>query len=162
MNRIALRLSLAVAAVFAASAARADSVTTTFQVSANVKKTCTITAQAISVGYDPISANATTDATAEGNLVVACTNKLPYSIGLDSGVNGARKMTKGSDALDYQLYSDAARTSAWTEAATVSGTGQGKQAITHVVYLSIPAGQDAVSASEGVDYTDTVTATVNF
>ena len=27
---------------------------------------------------------------------------------------------------------------------------------------SIPAGQDAVSASEGTDYTDTVTATVNF
>jgi spore coat protein U domain-containing protein, fimbrial subunit CupE1/2/3/6 len=162
MNRIALRLSLALAAVLAAGAARAGTVDATFEVSANVKKTCTITAANIAVGdYDPIVTNATpaAAATGQGDIVVACTNKLGYSITLDGGTSTNRTMTNGTDTLSYELYRDSARTTVWDAASVVNGVGQGKTANTHTVFMSVPGGQEA--ATEGL-YTDRVLATVNF
>jgi spore coat protein U domain-containing protein, fimbrial subunit CupE1/2/3/6 len=161
MNRNALRLSLALAAVLAAGAARAGTVDATFEVSANVKKTCTITAANIAVGdYDPIVVNATPAAAAEGqgDIVVACTNKLPYSITLDAGTSTNRTMTNGIDTLSYELYRDSTHTTVWNATNTVNGVGQGKTANTHTVYMSVPGGQETASGL----YTDNVLATVNF
>jgi spore coat protein U-like protein len=162
MNRNALRLSLALAAVLAAGAARADTATDTFQVSANVKKTCTITAAAVTVGdYDPVVANAGAGdaATGQGDIVVTCTNKLPYSIELDAGASTNRTMSNGTDILSYELYQDSTLTTVWNATDTVDDVGRGKTANTHTVYMSVPGGQDA--ASEGL-YTDTVLATIVF
>ena len=69
-------------------------------------------------------------------------------------------MRSGTNQLNYNLYTDAARTVVW-------GNGSGTSSIQTVarnrtttlnVYGQIPAGQDAVVGN----YTDTILATVTF
>jgi spore coat protein U-like protein len=51
-------------------------------------------------------------------LNVQCTNTTPYHIGLDAGTGTAatvavRKMTNGSNTINYSLYTDSTRTTVW-------------------------------------------------
>ena len=137
--------------------------TDTFQVTANVNAACSVTATDLAFGiYDPFSATPT-DATS--TLAVLCTNTTDFDVGLDEGIGtgatvAARKLTSGSNTLDYSLYQDSARSSVWGETVgtdTVSGTGTGAtQNLT--VYGRIFALQSAVPGA----YSDTVTVTVTF
>jgi len=70
-------------------------------------------------------------------------------------------MTDGSNTLEYNLYTDAGRTTVWGDgtasSVTAAGTGSGaQQSLT--VYGRIPASQSVPAGS----YSDTVTATINF
>jgi spore coat protein U-like protein len=133
---------------------------TSFSVTTTVAPSCAISAATLSFGnYTGAVANATT------TLTVQCASGTPYNVGLDAGQSSGatvttRKMMNASQALNYALYSDSARTKNWGNTVstdTVTGTGSGtSQLIT--VYGQIPGGQKPVPGS----YTDTVTATLYY
>jgi spore coat protein U-like protein len=105
-------------------------------------------------------------------LTVQCTNTTPYSIGLDSGANasgGQRRMLHGaSNYISYNLYTDAARSAAWSTTTSASsctngggtcvlGTGTGSNQSV-IVYGRVPS---QVAPAVGT-YSDTVIATITF
>ena len=142
----------------------AQSATDTFSVTAEVIDACTITANDLDFGnYSAISGS---NVDASSTLEVTCTNGTSYSVALDEGTTSGgtlttRLMTDGSNTLDYNLYTSAARTTVWgdgtSSSVTVSGTGSGSlQSLS--VYGRIPASQSVAIGS----YSDTITATISF
>lgn len=147
--------------------ARAGSGRAQLSVSVTVQPSCAVQADAMAFGvYDPV-AGGTLEAAA--SLTVACTKGTTATITLDQGGNAApgssddrphRRMADGAQYLSYDLYADAARTTAWGNTAAsgrayVATTGSA-QAL--AVYGRI-AGQQDVAA--GV-FTDQVVATITF
>jgi len=149
------------------AAAPAASPSTTLNAGTSVAAKCTtLTATAITFdAYGPDEAN---DNTKDTTLTVRCTLNTPITIAMDKGTNGsstsARKLlitTNGrSDTLNYNLYSDSARSILWGEGSNkVSGTGEGLlKTSTYNVYGKIPAEQDVTPGS----YADAVTVTVAY
>jgi len=138
--------------------AAATTSNTTFQVTASVVATCSISASALPFGaYTGVAlSNSTT-------VSVYCTNTTPYNVGLDAGLSGGtvttRAMKSGANKLNYSLTSDSAGLVNWgnTSGSWVGGTGSGSaQSIT--VYGQVPALQPLTIGT----YTDTITATVNY
>ena len=135
----------------------------TFQVTATVPDECTISATDLAFGSYSVTAGTAVDGSS--SLSVTCSGGTAYEVSLDAGVGSgatvaARKMTSGSDTLDYTLYRDSGRTQVWGDTSgtnTLSGNGSGSgQTIS--VYGRITAAQTAAAGS----YTDTVTATITF
>jgi spore coat protein U-like protein len=126
---------------------------------------CTITTTSVSFGpYDPLGASPN-DST--GTLTYRC-GPMDENIKIELGPGSAdsfnpRKLFKGSEALSYNLYRDAARSVIWGD-----GTGgtsfyfvadpPNNKNVTLTIYARVPAGQD-ISAG---DYTDNVVAVIDF
>src|ERR1700682_4448059 len=119
---------------------------TSFQVQATVNKQCTISAANLTFpAVDPL--NTQTDGST--TVTVNCTKNTTYTVGLTSGTTAGatiaqRLMASGPDLMNYNLYTDAARSSIWgnTDGSWVSGTGAGMgtpQALT--VYGQVAGGQ---------------------
>ena len=136
---------------------------TTFRVSARVNAVCEVTATDLAFGT--YNAQGGTPLQGTTLLRATCTPNLTYNIGLDQGTSpGAtvnqRKMVSGAQALNYQLYSDSARSTIWGNTAgtdTVTGVGTGL-AVDHTVFGAVPAAQ-LVPAG---DYQDTITVRVYY
>ncbi len=126
---------------------------------------CDISTTSVSFGtYNVFSA---TPLDSTGSVSSKCTgNAANITIALDRGGAASfnpRQMLKGTEALNYNLYRDAARTTIWGD-----GTGgtsvysdpspPNGLVVTITIYGRIPAGQD-VSAGT---YTNTVTVTITF
>jgi len=149
-----------------ASAAQAN---TTFQVQAAVVANCLVSANNLAFGtYDPTAANLEVNTT----LSVRCTSGTGYTVALSAGVtSGAsfaqRKMTDGTNFMNYNLYRDAARSEIFGDGVapgtyTVTGTGTGiglGQAQTVNVHGRIPTGQDTLPIGTYTESTITVTVT---
>ena len=137
--------------------------TTTFRVTAKVQAVCEVTASDLAFGT--YTSKAGTPLQATTLLRATCTPNTTYYVGLDQGQSpGAtvnqRKMVSGAQALNYQLYSDSARSKIWgntTGTDTVTGTGTGL-AVDHTVFGAVPAAQ-VVPAG---DYADTITVRVYY
>lgn len=129
-----------------------------------VMAACTISTTAVSFGAYNVFSGSALDST--GSVIFNCDRRSNITIALDQG--GApsfnpRRMLKSGEALNYNLYLDAARTTIWGD-----GTGGTQvyanantprnQNVTVTIYGRIPAGQDVTAGS----YANTVTATVNF
>lgn len=152
------------AAVLAVPAAIAATTTTTFNVTANVVATCSVTATDLAFGNYDAASPTPTDATSAVN--VTCTNNHGYTVDLNAGTGAGatvavRRMTNGANTLDYSMYTTAARVTVWGDGtlatSTQAGTGNGAaQALT--VYGRIPTGQFVTAGA----YADTVTATVTY
>ena len=125
---------------------------------------CTIAATPVSLGsYDVFSTSPNDNGI--GTLTIVCGGGPGnnYLVTLSMGQSGGyttRVMKSGANPLNYNLYTDAARTTIWGD-----GTGgssfmtAAKNATTTLnVYGRIPAGQDVPAGS----YTDNITATVTF
>jgi len=172
MNPIATfqpaRRALLAAGLVACSmhAATAATTTATFQVTANVASQCTVSALDLGFGaVDPLGANVDQTTT----VTVRCTKNTPYTVGLNAGTTtGAtlaqRLMANGADTMNYNLYTDAARTTIWGNSAAaptwVSGTGAGlgtAQVLT--VYGRVPTGQTGLAVGSYLEPTITVTVT---
>ena len=136
------------------------------QVSANVIRKCTITAQPLAFGnYDPVQANYTAPLDAQTTLTVACTKGTAVNIAMDNGTNAqgtSRRMTSGAASfLGYQVYKDSSRSEVW--GATGNGLFNGGVAPSRdprqfTVYGRVTGGQDV---AEGA-FQDTVLVTVQF
>jgi spore coat protein U-like protein len=143
----------------ATPSAVATTASTTFQVTANVVATCSVSATGMGFGtYAGAVINSTSTVT------VTCTNTTPYNVGLDAGLSGGTVTTRkmkgtGTNVLSYSLFSDTGRTINWgnTTGSWVGGTGSGNaQSLT--VYGQLPANQYLAIDN----YADTITATVNY
>lgn len=104
---------------------------------------------------------------ARTTIDVACTNRGPFTVRFDRGAGpgarvAARRLTNGTDTVDYTLFADAARSRILGDAdggnVELTGVGDGETK-TFDVFGRVFAGQGA--KSPGV-YTDTVTATLGF
>jgi spore coat protein U-like protein len=88
-----------------------------------------------------------------------------YNIGLDAGTgSGAtvatRKLTSGSNTINYMLYCDSGRSIVWGNTVgtnTVSGTGSGDPQ-SYTVYGRVPAQTTPAAGT----YNDTITVTVTY
>ncbi|MBB72431.1 MAG: spore coat protein [Legionellales bacterium] len=138
--------------------------TTTFTVNATVSDSCSVSANNLSFGsYEPTGITNLDETT---TISVTCTLGTVYNTGLDAGTgSGAtvttRKMTSGSDLLNYSLYSNVTHTTVWGDTVgvnTMPGVGTGS-AQNLTVYGRIPSGQSSVPAGS---YSDTITVTVTY
>src|SRR5712692_1498559 len=159
----AITLSLATSA-FAASV----STTNTNNITASVAPKCTIGAFAIAFGaYDPFSA---TPLDQTGTVTINCTKGTSGVISLNLGVNASGAVRRMQDAggagnyLTYEIYDDAGRTTVWNAVSTVTlGPSASKNtALTATAYGRVAAGQDPQTGAAGLNYQDTIVATVTF
>jgi spore coat protein U-like protein len=146
-----------------AHVAAQQTASTTFRVSARVEAVCEIIASNLEFGV--YSAQGGTPLQGTTLLRATCTPNTGYQIGLSEGTSpGAttnqRRMVAGASALNYQLYSDSARSSIWgntpgTDTVTGVGTGLPQD---HTVFGAVPAAQ-VVPADE---YGDTITVRIYY
>lgn len=158
-----------------AGTAMAATSTSSFEARIIITKTCDVTTTAPThLDFGTVAAGATNVDTTS-TITVRCSKGTPYSIALSptgSSTTGAGTMaalnvapTAGNtDAVPYQLYSNAARSQVWgsqggTGGNVKSGTGQGLGVTsdTHTVYGRVP-GTDYTPDS----YKDTVTVTLTY
>jgi spore coat protein U-like protein len=159
-----LAASAALAAVMAAPTVMAATATGSFNVQVVIQETCVVASPSsttLDFGTQTLL-NANVDAST--TIQVQCTTGTDYDVSLDNGQNASRRMRLGAtaDYVDYELYTDAARTTVWPTAAgaapypyTANGSAQN---IT--VYGRIPA-QTTPTAS-ATAYTDIVAITVTY
>lgn len=151
--------------------AQAATATGTLTVQMTISTSCTISAATLNFGSLPGTAVIAGATNASVNVSVTCTNGSPYSIAMNNGANASgsqRRMTNGASFINYNLYTDAGRTSPWTTATSSTtctstnscylGTGNGS-AQSVPVYGQVPAVGSAPTAST---YTDTVTMTITY
>jgi spore coat protein U-like protein len=137
---------------------------------------CTVATVGVAFGtYDP--ASATPDDVA-GSVTVVCTHvsggasRLAYTVALSTGSSGGyapRQLSAGSLRLNYNLFTNLARSQVWGNGLggtgvgsgtfTVGpGTGNGRREVVHPVYGRIPAQQDALPGN----YADAIVVTLTF
>lgn len=146
-----------------AGTALADQKSTTFQVSASVKKNCLISAGNLVFGDWTVE----TDTSTTSTITVRCTNSTAYVVNLDAGLNASgdialRQMTgPGSVNVRYNLYTDADLI--WGNGTTGDndggiGAGMGSpQSLTVTGKLLVADNQGAIEPGA---FADTVTATI--
>lgn len=144
----------------------AGSITQNMTVTANVNASCKFPSAANTLAfgaYDPISANASAPLDSAANFDVKCNKgtNVVLKLGLGSNASGQQRRLKldASNLLNYDLYSDATRSTIWNDTTSVvSYTAASSNTETKTVYGRIPGGQDAGTGS----YTDTVVITADF
>ncbi len=155
-----------IAALVCAVQSDAATSTAALAVSASVAANCTVSTAPLAFGaYDPLVGNASANLDGTGTITVACTKGAASTIGLSLGNNatgGTRRMTDGaSNYLTYEMYQDSGRSTVWGNsgaALLTPATATSKTPRNFTVYGRIPGSQDIPAGN----YTDTVTATVNF
>lgn len=133
--------------------------------------TCSLSAVATSFGtYNPFSAVPLDSA---GSVTVTCENLVSllvsYSVQLSPGSSGSylpRSLSGPGYQLDYNLYTDAARSSVWGDGSGATATINDGYLLgallpvvrSYTVYGRMPAGQNVAPGSYG----DTITVTINY
>lgn len=120
---------------------------------------CTVTPQGVSFGsYDTLSSTALDGV---GNINVTCDLSASFSVSLSTGGSATfdpRRMAAGTDTLNYNFYTDAARTIIWGDGVTTSNVSATGTNVDLPVYGRIPALQNVPANS----YADTITVTVTY
>jgi spore coat protein U-like protein len=136
-----------------------------FSTSDAAAQSCTVSVTSVSFGSYNVFNTSALDSS--GSITYNCDNKANnISISLGKGSSSTfspRTMTKGGEALGYNLYTDASRTTIWGDG--TSGTSvytrnnpPNNTNVSLAIYGRVGAAQD-VSAGA---YFDTVLATINF
>lgn len=156
--------------------------TDTFQVTAKVTNSCSVTAgNTLAFGnYDPLAPIGATNGQGTTTFTVECSNGTNYAVGLNYG-NGTKASktdrfmtggTSGTDLLAYNLYTNSSHSNVWYDGAdgcnTVpnsstdcqAGTGNGKSGTSYTVFGQID--QAATPTPSAGSYTDTITVDVYF
>jgi len=129
-----------------------------------VSPNCKFTGENVTLSfgtYDPVSANVARDQDAMAKFQLRCVKGTSASVSLNEGLYAAgsmRRMRGGDGYLNYQMYTDASRSSVWNTSNTVTYSSTTPVPKHFSIYGRIPAGQDV---SAGV-YMDTVTLSVSF
>jgi spore coat protein U-like protein len=158
------RALVAAGLIAASTCALATMITASLRVQATVNKECTVSAANLTFPADD-PGNTQNDGST--TVTVNCTKNTTYIVGLTAGTTpGAtiaqRLMASGADLMNYNLYTDAARSSIWgnTAGSWVSGTGAGMgtpQALT--VYGRVAGGQTKLMAATYTEPAITVNVT---
>lgn len=166
-KRFVVRTAVAMAFAGLALDGHAGTSTANLDVTATISANCTISTTAVAFGaYDPIVTNASAAKDATGTIVTTCTTGSSPTITLGQGANAAtgstaavpiRQMASGTNRLGYELYSEATRTTVWSNTGVATPTASGT-AQTNTVYGRIPGAQNKPTGS----YSDVVVATVTF
>ncbi len=135
--------------------------TSTAAISGSVAGTCSLSASTL--GFGNYNSSASLDGSAI--ITVNCSSGSAYSVSLNGGQNlsgGSRRLAgPGGSFLNYQLFKDAARASAWGDGtglgAKLDGTGNGSNQ-SLPVYGRVPAHQNVRPGS----YSDVVQVTVEY
>jgi spore coat protein U-like protein len=166
----ALKVSIVAAFALAGAGFGADGFAATntgaFAVTATVAAACTIAGTTLGFGSLNVISGSNVDSTS--TLTATCTNGSAYTVGLNEGLSvgatvSTRKMTHTNtvNTLNYRLVTVSQAGSNWDDvggANVASGTGNGVgQNIT--VYGRVPTGQTGPIVG---DYSDTITATIDF
>jgi spore coat protein U-like protein len=164
-NRIA-PLAAGVMVALSGAAQAASPATNTFGVSATVAANCIVTTSPIAFGnYD-----GTAEVDVSQSLSVRCTKNLPYTIRLNGGLANSfapRKLAKGSDTLEYNLFTDGTYGTVWgngTSGSVVPGIGAGMglpNANPHPIFARLLNSAANQLAPVGT-YNDTVTVEVHY
>ncbi len=158
-------LFLIVPAALLATPAYADTASSTLDVDANVTANCVVSTTGIDFGdVNPISGS---NYDSSGAIHVTCTSGTGWSasagIGGGSGASfTSRRMTFGANLLQYNLYTNAGRTTIWGDGTGSTGTlgGTGTGGVQNVtVYGRVGSGQTSVPPGA---YEDTVSVTVTY
>ena len=156
-----LALALVASAPMAMAAGSAQA---PIAVSLTLQNTCAITTSPVAFGTVTTLAAALP---ASGSVTVTCTsNGGSYTVAFNGGTTAGgtisqRKLTNGTDTINYNLYTTTGYTAVLgdgTTGQTVGGTGNGAAQV-YNVYGQTAANQNSKSVGT---YTDTVTATVTF
>lgn len=122
---------------------------------------CTVTATNFQFGMiDPLIA---TDHASTSTITVTCPSLTAYTISLSAGAGtyGQRRMSSGSDTLNYNLYISSLYTSIWGDGSgstsTVSGSAD-SGGNTQTVYGRSPYQPTAIPGS----YSDSIVVTVTY
>lgn len=106
-----------------------------------------------------------TVSTSSGSIAITCTPTSDYLLSIDDGANAdatSRRMTDGTDFIDYSLFQDMTFNTPWGDGVAfgdpLADTGTGL-ARTFTVYATIPSGQTPV---EPGSYSDTVVVSFSF
>ena len=172
-TRQALTLAMATWGIFAATKATmaASSSPVSLSVTASVAAKCIVSSTSVVAfgAYDPIVTNASSgaDLNGTGTVGVSCTPGNGTSISIASSANNSSNQRRmagpGGSYLNYTLYSDSGRTTAWGDgsnganALTISASSNAAER-SFSVYGQVPKGQDVNVGS----YSDSVNVTVNF
>lgn len=155
VNKLTKFAAIAAFGLAAAGSASAQTATTTFNVTANVASSCSVSATDLAFGA--YSAALATPLDASSTITVTCTNGENY--GIDLGATPAARTMAGPGAslLNYGMFSDASRLTAFVYGDTaLTGTGVAQP---YTVFGRIPAGQFAAQSGS---YTGVVTVTVTY
>jgi spore coat protein U-like protein len=162
-------LAMAPTPLFAASSPSAN-----LSITASVAAKCVVSStSAVAFSpYDPVVTHAASgvDLDGTGTVGIKCTPGNGTSISLDSGANASgnqRRMLGPAGAssafLNYDLYSDSSRTTAWgngsngASASTITASSNASER-SFTVFGRVPKGQDVNTGN----FVDTVQVTVNF
>ncbi len=131
--------------------------TSTMNVTVNVIPNCNITSTTtVAFGvYDPL--NAVDNTAGTGSFTFVCGGTPSYQL----HIAGARQMLEGAgNVLNYELYTDIARTIVWPASTPSSETGTASSGVpvTRSIYGRIFASQDVPAAA----YTSMLTVTVTY
>ena len=123
---------------------------------------CTVSTTGVNFGsYDTFSS---LNLDGAGTVTVNCDISAPYTLSLSPGGGTylSRAMASGAHILNYNLYSNATRTTVWGDGTastvTISGTATASIPANQTVYGRIPAMQNAYVGS----YSDSITVTLTF
>jgi spore coat protein U-like protein len=97
---------------------------------------------------------------AVGNIRVVCDTSVSFSVALGAGNGSAagRRLTSGSEHLDYELYTNASRTSVWGDGITGSDVSVTGESVDLPVYGRIPPRQNVPANT----YFDTIMVTISY
>lgn len=136
-------------------------------------QSCTVSATAVAFGtYNPLSAS---PAESNGTVTLNCSSVplsvvTPYTVALSAGNQGSfvpRRMAAGANLLQYQLYTDLARTTPWGDGSAGTSVVNGtipplllsSVSLPHTVYGRVPALQSSAAVGS---YSDVITVTVTY
>jgi spore coat protein U-like protein len=170
MKRVSFLLGIFLVASVASFAS--NTATSDMTVTASVTNNCTISANTLAFGaYDPVVTNQTSPLDQSTTVNVACTNgtsaKITFGQGANADIGGGstdsaplRRLSDGTNFLNYNLYKAADRLTVWgnddATSVTYTGIGSGESVS---VFGRIAGGQNKPAGS---GYTDTVVATITF
>ena len=87
------------------------------------RASCSVTGTTIAFGTVGFSAVNST-----GTVKVTCTGSASYTVALNAGGSGSfttRKMTSGSNKLDYNIYTNSGHTTVWGDGTSGTSTNSG-------------------------------------
>ena len=178
MKRQKLFLSAITAGAFALASVplhAASSAPVGLNVTASVAAQCIVSSTTdVAFGpYDPLGANASVDLLGQGQVGIKCTPGSGASIAIDSGANPSgnqrRMAAAGGSLLNYGLYTDGGRNTAWGNGSngasplSISTAANAAEQLFDVYGLvPMASAQPGAFTYEAGNYSDIVQVTVNF